>query len=170
MAASLLPPTANRDCPKEVRCRTSPPASEEHQGDDDRVAEAPDAALAELAEGGVLGHQVGGGALVGEGEQQTAGAQEGGEGDDEGRHVPPGDEESVEQADAAAHHEGEQQRGEESVLRGPGGEDSPRAKTEPTERSMPPVMMTIVMPRATTARNEAWMVTPRALSRDANVG
>lgn len=35
---------------------------------------------------------------------------------------------------------------------------------------MPPVMMTIVMPRATTARNEAWMVTPRALSRDANVG
>ncbi|CAO0827385.1 hypothetical protein SMICM17S_13216 [Streptomyces microflavus] len=46
----------------------------------------------------------------------------------------------------------------------------PRAKTEPTERSMPPVMMTSVMPRATIARNEAWTVTPRALSTLANVG
>ncbi|SCF63080.1 hypothetical protein GA0115255_100752 [Streptomyces sp. Ncost-T6T-2b] len=46
----------------------------------------------------------------------------------------------------------------------------PRAKTEPTERSMPPVMMTRVMPSATIARNDAWTVTPRALSRLANVG
>lgn len=46
----------------------------------------------------------------------------------------------------------------------------PRAKTDPTDRSMPPVMMTMVMPSATTARKDAWMVTPRALSREANVG
>ena len=46
----------------------------------------------------------------------------------------------------------------------------PSAKTEPTDRSMPPVMMTKVMPSATTARKEAWIVTPRALSRCANVG
>ncbi|MDF9816856.1 hypothetical protein M2266_006169 [Streptomyces sp. SPB162] len=41
----------------------------------------------------------------------------------------------------------------------------PSAKTEPTDRSIPPVMITSVIPRATIDRKDAWTVTPRALSR-----
>jgi hypothetical protein len=40
----------------------------------------------------------------------------------------------------------------------------PSANTDPTDRSMPPVMMTNVIPSATTTRNDDWMLIPVRLS------
>jgi hypothetical protein len=46
----------------------------------------------------------------------------------------------------------------------------PRAKTEPTERSMPSLMITKVMPSATIAKNDDWIVMLWALSSVPKVG
>lgn len=86
------------------------------------MAEAPYAALSEPGEGGALGDEVGGGALVGDGEQQAARREQGREGDDEGGHRGTGDQEAVEQTDRTADQERYEQRGQDAPLRGPGGE------------------------------------------------
>jgi hypothetical protein len=90
--------------------------TEEAEGDQHRIAEARHGALPELREGRAVLHEVGRGALVGDVEQKPAGAEQRGEGDDEGRHASAGDEQTVDRPDRPAHGERQQQRGQQPPL------------------------------------------------------
>ena len=113
-------------------------------------------------------------------EGEAAGDEHHGQGDNERGNGESGDHDAVEEADTGTHTNRRQGGGEEpdaggldpadDVLDQPGGDHAERATRLPTERSIPAVMMTMVMPMAMMAMTAIWLATLMRLSFLRKVG
>ena len=148
--------------------KDEPADEEDHRGDDDRHPDPEDRSLAEPDHHQLVIDMEDGVALIGHREGEATGEEQCRQGHDEGGHPGPRDEQAVDRPMSPHTPSGRAIAATLPYCEPYAASTADRARSDPTDRSIPPPMITNVIPTATSPRNELASRMFRKLSTLAN--